>query len=113
MLGFLFVYYLFDIIVRGKTGDIKTKIQETLIAGILIQASRFITAAAVDLSTIATYAIGGMPLSVMGQNIENQNHYVLGTTVFIDTDKEKEGFIIIKTTEGGWKISPCVTTLVS
>ena len=40
-------------------------IKVTLIAGILIQASRFIVAALVDVSTIATYAVGWLPLSVL------------------------------------------------
>ena len=40
-------------------------IKKTLIAGILIQASRFLMAALVDVSTIATYAVGGLPLSVL------------------------------------------------
>jgi Mn2+/Fe2+ NRAMP family transporter len=75
-LGFYFVYRLFLIIVKGKAEEIKKTIQHTLIAGILIQASRFITAAAVDISTIATYAIGGMPLSVMGET-EHSSKYIL------------------------------------
>jgi hypothetical protein len=33
-------------------------IRNTLIAGVLIQASWFITAAAVDISSLATYGIG-------------------------------------------------------
>lgn len=40
-------------------------IKKTLIAGVLIQASRFLMAALIDVSTIATYAVGGMPLSVL------------------------------------------------
>ncbi|GHV25388.1 hypothetical protein FACS1894176_03750 [Bacteroidia bacterium] len=44
----------------------KTLITNTLVAGILIQASRFLTAVAIDISTIATYGIGGLPISIMG-----------------------------------------------
>lgn len=113
ILGFFFVYSLFSIIVKGKTEEIKKTIQNTLIAGILIQASRFITAAAVDISTIATYAIGGMPLSVMGEN-EQSSKYILWSKVFITTEDNKENIIVIRTTqqntqeEGeGWNISPC------
>ncbi len=40
-------------------------IKKTLIAGILIQASWFIMAVLVDLSTIATYAVGGLPLNIL------------------------------------------------
>lgn len=40
-------------------------IKKILLAGILIQASRFILSAVVDISTIATYAIGWMPLTIL------------------------------------------------
>lgn len=40
-------------------------IKKTLIAGILIQASRFLMAALIDISTIATYAVWWLPLSVL------------------------------------------------
>ena len=40
-------------------------IKKTLIAAVLIQASWFLTAALIDLSTIATYAVWALPLSVM------------------------------------------------
>jgi hypothetical protein len=44
-----------------------------LIAGVLIQASWFLVAAVVDISTIATYAVGGLPLSVLkNTNIGDQ-----------------------------------------
>jgi hypothetical protein len=36
-----------------------------LIAGILIQASRFLLSAVIDISTIATYAVGWMPLTIL------------------------------------------------
>jgi hypothetical protein len=37
--------------------DVKKIITNTLIAGVLIQASRFLTAALIDISTVATYGI--------------------------------------------------------
>lgn len=40
-------------------------IKKTLIAGILIQASWFLMAVLVDVSTIATYAVGWLPLSIL------------------------------------------------
>ena len=40
-------------------------IKKTLIAGVLIQASWFLTAAMIDLSTVATYAVGGLPMNVI------------------------------------------------
>lgn len=61
-------------------------IKVTLIAGILIQASWFIVAALVDISTIATYAVGWLPLSVLkGTEIGNQR--ILPVSSSIDLNK--------------------------
>lgn len=52
----------------GKAGDKREPqkiITQTLIAGVLIQISRFVMAALVDLSTVATYAVGALPLNVI------------------------------------------------
>jgi len=61
-------------------------IKKTLIAGILIQASRFLMAALVDVSTIATYAIGGLPLSVL-KNTDIGKEKILMVNSVIDLDK--------------------------
>lgn len=59
----------------GKWGDLKDftgwVIKKAVIAGIGIQASWFVVAAMIDLSTIATYSIGWLPLSILGQT-QNQ-----------------------------------------
>ena len=77
-LGFIFLFYLFNCLIKkgGDTKEIVGIVKKILISGILIQASRFITAAAVDISTIATYGVGGIPLSVM-DNPEHNSKYVL------------------------------------
>jgi len=41
-------------------------IKKSLIAWVLIQSSWFLMGAVIDVSTIATYAIGGMPLTILG-----------------------------------------------
>lgn len=41
-------------------------IKKALIAGVLIQASWFLMWAIIDISTIATYSIGGMPIAILG-----------------------------------------------
>jgi hypothetical protein len=96
----------------------KTLITNTLIAGILIQASRFLMAVAIDISTIATYGIGGLPISVLGneRNKDLVDITVLGTEIYVNTsDSNSEHPIItIKTTSptsGGTQefISPCET----
>jgi len=43
-------------------------IKKALVAGILIQMSRFLLAAVIDISTVATYAIWWLPLSVMKES---------------------------------------------
>jgi len=61
-------------------------IKKTLIAGILIQASRFLMAAMVDISTIATYAVGWLPLSVL-KNTDIGKQKILTVNSEIDLDK--------------------------
>ena len=54
-----------------------------MIAGVLIQASRFLMAALIDVSTIATYAIGGLPLSIL-KNTDIGNQKILSVNSSID-----------------------------
>jgi hypothetical protein len=61
-------------------------IKKTLIAGVLIQASRFLTAALIDVSTVATYAVGGLPLSVM-RNTDIGNQKILSVNAKLDLNK--------------------------
>ena len=61
-------------------------IKITLIAGILIQASWFLLAALVDVSTIATYAVGWLPLSVL-KNTTIGNKKILSVNSSIDLNK--------------------------
>ena len=57
-------------------------IKVTLIAGILIQASWFIVAALVDISTVATYAVGWLPLSVLqGTAVGNQRILAVNSSI--------------------------------
>lgn len=90
-------------------------IKQTLIAGILVQASWFIMAVLVDISTITTYAIGGLPLSVLGDtDIGNQRILTVNSTIDLDKfdllDKEKQWFKVYYSTKYNGqliKISPC------
>lgn len=61
-------------------------IKVTLIAGILIQASWFLMAAVIDISTIATYAVGGLPLSVLN-NTKIGDQKILTVNSSIDLNK--------------------------
>lgn len=67
---------------KSPLGIIKT----TLIAWVLIQASRFLLAALVDISTITTYAVGGLPLSIL-KNTDIGQQKILSINSSIDLDK--------------------------
>lgn len=54
--------------VTKKTGSIQSIVTKSVIAGILIQASWFIMAALLDISTIATAAIGSFPSHFIDSN---------------------------------------------
>lgn len=56
-------------------------IKKALVAGVLIQASWFLMGALIDISTIATYSIGGMPISILQS--DNQCAADLGNTVLL------------------------------
>ena len=72
-LWFVLLYHILKSLFNWKWNlwsfkDSKTPlwvIKNILIAGILIQASRFLLSAVIDISTIATYAIGWMPLTIL------------------------------------------------
>jgi hypothetical protein len=65
-------------IVKNLTGkdkmNIKDIITKTLVAGILIQASRFMVGALVDISTIAVSAVGAFPSTFLHNNTDLQNY---------------------------------------
>lgn len=70
-IGFLFLTYLIKYIFdpKGNVGSfIKEKIVSFLVAGVLIQASWFLLGAVIDLSTVATSAIGSFPASLIEDN---------------------------------------------
>lgn len=92
-------------------------IKNTLIAGVLIQASWFLMAALIDVSTIATYAVGGLPLNVLKDN-DIANTRILTVNSELDLDKFDiataggKGFKVWYTTDYGepkqkLKVSPC------
>ena len=65
-LWFMFVYYVFKYLITkdGKKGP-KWLIKNALIAWVWIQASWFIMSVVIDISTILTYSIWGLPISVL------------------------------------------------
>lgn len=57
----------------GKALDVKKIITQTLLAGILIQASWFLMGAVIDISTVATAGIGAFPSSFLKSDTALQN----------------------------------------
>ena len=81
-LGFYVVYAIgnYALTKTGKPTDI---LRKALIAGVGIQASWFLLGAVLDISTVATYSIGGLPLTVLGQS-EEMDQPVIGYKSKID-----------------------------
>ena len=92
-------------------------IKKAAIAGILIQLSRFIVAALIDVSTITTYAVWGMPMSILKTDENIKNTKILQPDVSINLNNKKKllakDFIVSYqvTTQAGTPIylSPCIT----
>ena len=91
-LWFMFVYYIFRyLITKDKKMNPKDLIIKSLIAWIWIQASWFIMAALIDISTIVTYSVWWLPISILKENTswnadENlkYNPYVFKDVVYAD-----------------------------
>lgn len=131
-LWFIFIYKIFEFLIKGqKWEEIKKLLVSTLIAWIWIQASWFVMAALIDLSTILTYWVWWLPISVLwwdnsnssgeeGKKKEDYNPYILKTVVSVDakdmdsmhvymtnTDKDMD-WNVIKDDEKKY-ISECAT----
>ena len=91
-LWFIFIFYIFKYLIKQDAKqDWKWLIIRALIAWVLIQSSWFIMAALIDISTIATYWVGWLPITVLwtgsgGNEQLKENPYILNTVVSIDTD---------------------------
>lgn len=73
-------------IIQGIIGkqalDVKKIITNTLVAGILIQASRFLVWALVDISTIATASISAFPMTFLKNDVKLKNEITFGLSWF-------------------------------
>lgn len=118
-LWFIFLYYIFRFLIKNdKNKDWKRLIWRAMIAWIGIQASWFIMAALIDVSTILIYWIWGLPLSILWWNWQsdgkNFDPYVLKTVVTVDADDVWSLGVYLTSTSGDSKgyISDCVTKWV-
>lgn|GEM_PF-776661 len=64
-------------------------IKKAVIAGIFIQMSWFLVAALIDISTVATYAVGGMPMSILNTKTKTINTKILQPDVTMNLNSEK------------------------
>ncbi len=86
-LWFIFIYKIFEILINGKEGEnIKKLLIQSLIAGVWIQASWFAMAALIDISSILTYWVWGLPISVLEwkEKDTNYNPYVIPSVISVD-----------------------------
>ncbi|MDR2415095.1 MAG: hypothetical protein LBD75_00295 [Candidatus Peribacteria bacterium] len=105
---------------KSDAKEMANLVKNTLIAGVLIQSSWFLMAAAVDISTIATYGIGGLPLSITGKATNEKDTkvtYLPNITVFVPVEDGTAAPVLFLGTESytgedkkrytGRNISPC------
>lgn len=110
-LWFLVIFSILKYIIKKWSTSPLSIIKSTLIAGILIQASRFILAAVIDVSTVATYAVGGLPLNVIkGTDLGDKK--ILATDTQIDFNKKLNfndpwEMFIVTYAAGTHKLSAC------
>ncbi len=91
-LWFLLIYKIFEYLIKWeKQVDIKKIILSALIAWVWIQASWFIMAALIDVSTVLTYGIWWLPISILKENSgdttdENlkYNPYMMKMAIYFD-----------------------------
>lgn len=117
-LGFLVLYEVLKHLFSNGWANPKKIITNTLIAGVLIQVSWFLLAAVIDISTVMTYAVWGMPITIL-KSTELGNKKVLWFYSELDLDKyqditqvnDRNGVVFyytVKTADGGIaNISPC------
>jgi len=115
----LWFMILYEIIKSVITIDEVKKPMETIkkaiFAGILIQMSWFIVAALIDISTVATYAVGGMPMSILKTDARMNSIKILQPDVSMNLNSEKkidpDDFVVsyqVKTSNGSTVyLSPC------
>ena len=89
-LWFLFIFYIFRYLIKqDKDKNPKWIIMRSLIAGVWIQASWFLMSVLIDISTIMTYGIWGLPLSVLWwveSTAEKTDPYVMKNIISVDAN---------------------------
>ena len=127
-LWFLVVYKIFEYLLKwDKKTDVKKLLISALIAWVWIQASWFLMAALIDVSTILAYGVGSLPLSILWEDNSSTteggkdtslayNPYVLKTVVYVNVSDVDTTSIYLTNYKTGWGgnefyISECETVL--
>lgn len=118
-LWFLVVYKIFDFLINWqKSWEMKEILISWLIAWVWIQASRFVMAALIDVSTILTYGVWWLPINILKENSSGtddetlkHNPYVYKNVVYLDlNDIESYGTYLTNQSwdhYGDYYISDC------
>lgn len=120
-LWFFFLYKIFKYLINPKE-NIKQTLILALVAWIWIQASRFIMAALIDMSTVLTYWIWWLPISVLKQSSSSNktnpdsddweyNPAILKSMVYVDAKDLDTVHVYLTSTQTWWDIliSECDT----
>jgi len=90
-LWFWILFYIFKYIFAfGDGTEVKDVLWKSLLAGVWIQMSWFLLGAIIDISTIATYALGWLPMTLINQT-QLGNHPIIWIHTVVDlwNDKSK------------------------
>lgn len=128
-LGFIFIFKIFQFLINEKkAGKIKDILISTLIAWVGIQASWFIMAAFIDISTIVAYGVWWLPLSVLKTDVKNSadeqkykdsleyNPYILWSALYVDVNDIDSYSMYLTNGTSSWDpkfISQCETFVCS
>ena len=110
-LWFILIYYMFkNLVSPDSKHNAKWLITRTFIAWLWIQASWFIMAALIDISTILIYWVWWLPITVLWTEESNENnHFVLNTIVSIESNDIDSFYVYLSNPESTQFISECET----
>lgn len=114
-LWFIFIFYIFKYIINQDSKNWpKWIISRALIAGVWIQASWFVMAALLDISTILTYSIWWLPMTVLEtkwDDSDKYNPYILKRLFSVDVKNFEDYKLYLTNTTWDSKIyiAPCKT----
>ena len=113
-LGFIVLYNIMKFLLgMNDQGKVKEIIINTLIAWVLIQSSWFVVGALVDVSTILTYSLGGMPMTLLDQTpLGDKPVLWVNSTIQLSKIADKDKGKLLQSlyyTYGDLNILPCQT----